>query len=96
MSHPRSILSRLPAIRRTLPHPRYLTTTPRPAYDGVYKELTAMKVQKPWLRALAERDAAHKTPPQSAPAPNLTPKHMRDSYHSLVTFPSAAARPYSF
>lgn len=55
------------------------------ATDGVYEELTAMRVRKPWIEALRESQQADdvrvgKTYPQ----PDVTPKTMKDSYVRVV------------
>lgn len=91
MSRPRSVLTRLRVLPRNPAIPstrRCLSATPTPAYDGVYKELTAMKLQKPWLRALKERNAGLADPKKPAPPQDLAPKRMKDSYHSLVHPPA--------
>ncbi|KAJ9603329.1 hypothetical protein H2200_012107 [Cladophialophora chaetospira] len=51
--------------------------------DGVYKELTEMRVRTPWIQALKERKEAEQHPRTSAERsvkPDLTPKRMQDSY----------------
>ena len=48
-----------------------------------------MKLQKPWLRALKERAAGITNTPKESPTVDLTPKRMKDSYHSLVSHPRA-------
>jgi acyl-coenzyme A thioesterase 9 len=61
--------------------------------DGVFKELTAMRVVTPWIDALDRKRASEKeqgndaaaTSSPSAPVErNLTPKHMADSYSSVI------------
>lgn len=56
-----------------------------------------MKLEKPWLQALEEREAKKYHPagmPEelTADTPDPQPKRMKDSYHSLVrwvSFPTA-------
>jgi hypothetical protein len=50
----------------------------------VYEELRIMKLQKPWLQALKERDAGVVEEKKLLPQ-ELVPKRMRDSYHELVS-----------
>ncbi|KAF1849801.1 Thioesterase/thiol ester dehydrase-isomerase [Cucurbitaria berberidis CBS 394.84] len=58
--------------------------------DGVFRELTSMRVRTPWVEALQQQQAESKEP--KAPSSksevpkerDLTPKHMNDSYHSVV------------
>lgn len=58
--------------------------------DGVFKELTAMRVKTPWIEALRSQqaegeEAAGSSGKGQVPKDrDLTPKHMSDSYHSLV------------
>ena len=55
--------------------------------DGVYKQLTEMRVRTPWIEALRR---SRETGTQSAaaasdpPKPDLTPKSMADSHFSFV------------
>lgn len=80
--------SQLPRICAALrPRPRTFTVLHPSSYNGVYKELTTMKLQKPWLQALAERNAGIKPSPPPIPAGGLSPKRMSDSYHKLVRLP---------
>ncbi|KAH0602424.1 uncharacterized protein H6S33_008763 [Morchella sextelata] len=65
-------------------HPRKFSVSPVARYDGVYKELSAMKLQKPWLQALSERNAGIINTPPPLPAGGLEPKRMKDSFHKLV------------
>lgn len=63
---------------------RHFTVLPPRRHDGVYKELSALGVQKPWLRALADRKAGITPTPAPTPAGGLAPKRMSDSFHRLV------------
>lgn len=63
---------------------RTFTALPPRRHDGVYKELSALGVQKPWLRALADRKAGIVAVPAPMPVGGLAPKRMADSYHRLV------------
>ena len=67
--------------------PRPFHSTPVTHTDGVYKELTEMRVRTPWIQALKERKEAEKhsdTSIEQSIKPDLTPKRMQDSYVSLV------------
>jgi acyl-coenzyme A thioesterase 9 len=58
--------------------------------DGVFKELTSMRVRTPWVEALRQQQTEGKKPAESSSKSeipkdrNLEPKHMDDSYHSVV------------
>ncbi|RMZ92263.1 hypothetical protein DV736_g474, partial [Chaetothyriales sp. CBS 134916] len=55
--------------------------------DGVYEELTAMRVRTPWIVALRRsQETGSKSPALSGDRvhPDLTPKKMSDSYVSVV------------
>jgi acyl-coenzyme A thioesterase 9 len=58
--------------------------------DGVFNELTSMRVRTPWVEALRQQQAEGKQPTQASGKPEvpkdreLTPKHMDDSYHAVV------------
>ena len=58
--------------------------------DGVFKELTSMRVRTPWIEALRHQQAEGKSPAESSGKPEvsqdrkLEPKHMNDSYHAVV------------
>ena len=53
--------------------------------DGVYKELTEMRIRTPWIEALREaQNSKTQSTPVQHPKPDLTPKKMSDSYVSLV------------
>ena len=79
--------SRLVSTRHTTSLYRcFHASTPR-ATDGVYKELTEMRVRTPWIEALRRsKDTGSQSPagPADPPRPDLTPKKMSDSYVSLV------------
>ncbi|KAJ4294393.1 hypothetical protein N0V90_008083 [Kalmusia sp. IMI 367209] len=58
--------------------------------DGVFRELTAQRLQTPWIEALRKQQEEGKNPaaasetPQVSKERKLTPKRMNDSYHSVV------------
>jgi acyl-coenzyme A thioesterase 9 len=58
--------------------------------DGVFKELTSMRVRTPWIEALRQQQSGGKQPTEPSGEPevpkdrDLSPKHMDDSYHSVV------------
>ncbi|RFU31888.1 hypothetical protein B7463_g4458, partial [Scytalidium lignicola] len=60
-------------------HPAFRT-------DGVYRELTAMRVRKPYIQALREREEGKDEKPISTEkvARDLSPKSMKDSYHRVI------------
>lgn len=65
------------------------TTSPRRT-DGVFRELTAQRLQTPWIDALRKQQAEGKNAAQPSETPqvpkerNLEPKHMDDSFHKVV------------
>lgn len=58
--------------------------------DGVFRELTAQRLQTPWIEALRKQQAEAKAGTATADAPRvpkereLKPKRMDDSYHKVV------------
>jgi acyl-coenzyme A thioesterase 9 len=58
--------------------------------DGVFRELTAQRVQKPWIEALRDQQSSvnatttHTDVPQTPKDRDLTPKKMNDSHYSVV------------
>lgn len=74
---------RSPALRR-------FHVTPAPSTDGVYRDLTNMRVRTPWVEALRKQreEASDPTRTSRTPAPpidrDLTPKKMSDSFHRVV------------
>jgi acyl-coenzyme A thioesterase 9 len=55
--------------------------------DGVFRELTSMRVRTPWVKALREQQQGGKQPIEKSEVPrnrDLPPKRMSDSYHSVV------------
>lgn len=58
--------------------------------DGVFRELTAMRVRTPWIEALRKQQMEGSDPTtasrkQEVPSNrDLTPKRMSDSHHSVV------------
>lgn len=68
---------------------RHLCCTPRWQTDGVFRALTEQRMQVPWIEAFRkqqrERDQKHPIQPPAPAKPDLTPKKMSDSYHSVVS-----------
>jgi acyl-coenzyme A thioesterase 9 len=58
--------------------------------DGVFKELTSMRVRTPWVEAFRQQQAENEgssEPSRKSEIPkdrDLTPRHMDESYHSVV------------
>ncbi|KAF2266580.1 Thioesterase/thiol ester dehydrase-isomerase [Lojkania enalia] len=58
--------------------------------DGVFRELTAMRVRTPWIETLRKQQSDKSDPiapsgkPEIPPDRKLAPKRMQDSYHSVV------------
>jgi acyl-coenzyme A thioesterase 9 len=59
--------------------------------DGVFKELTSMRVRTPWVEAFRQQQAESSQSAESSTGTSAVPKdrdmkakHMDDSYHSLV------------
>ncbi|KAL8751827.1 MAG: hypothetical protein Q9199_006164, partial [Rusavskia elegans] len=69
---------------------RQLHLSPRRQTDGVFKELTEMRVRTPWIEALRKKEEEGIDPTQRSNTPatpsnrDLTPKRMSDSYHRVV------------
>ncbi|KAL8994243.1 MAG: hypothetical protein Q9169_005737 [Polycauliona sp. 2 TL-2023] len=69
---------------------RQLHLSPRCSTDGVFKELTEMRVRTPWIEALRKKEEDGIDPTQKSEIPatpsnrDLTPKRMSDSYHRVV------------
>ena len=69
---------------------RLLHTSPASRTDGVFKELTAMRVQTPFVEALRTRKEGIDSPAQKREqsaqqiGQDLNPKRMSDSYHKVV------------
>lgn len=74
-------------------HPQRLHATPSLLTDGVYKDLTEMRVRTPWIEALRKQrqegiDPTKKSGTSATPADrDLTPKKMSDSFHRVVRRP---------
>lgn len=74
-------------LRRTL---RQLHTTPSYRTDGVYRDLTNMRVRTPWVEALRKQreEGIDPTKKSSTPATpsdrDLRPKKMFESFHRVV------------
>ncbi|KAJ2982178.1 hypothetical protein NQ176_g1564 [Zarea fungicola] len=67
---------------------RQLSSTPRLNTDGVFRALTEQRMQVPWIEAFRkqQREGTAKSQGETpVPAkPDLTPKKMSDSYHSVI------------
>lgn len=69
---------------------RNLHCSPSQRTDGVFKELTSMRVRTPWVEAFRKQEAEGKQPAEPSGKPevpknrDLKAKHMNDSYHSVV------------
>ena len=69
---------------------RQLHCTPRNCTDGVYKDLTNMRVRTPWIEALRRRreeeEASSQGPAAATTPANPVPKakKMSDSFHRVV------------
>ena len=67
-----------------------LHTTSKCSTDGVYKALSEMRVETPWIEALRKQrehgmDPTRKSDtPATPPDRDLRPKRMADSYHRVV------------
>jgi acyl-coenzyme A thioesterase 9 len=67
-----------------------LHTSPAYHTDGVYKDLTSMRVRTPWIEALRKQREEGLGPtkkpntPATPPDRDLKPKRMSDSYHRVV------------
>jgi acyl-coenzyme A thioesterase 9 len=76
--------STVPATTRS-----FRTTSPGRT-DGVFRELTAQRLQTPWVEALRKQQAESKSSAEKSAPPHvpkereLTPKRMDDSYHKVV------------
>ncbi|ETN40252.1 uncharacterized protein HMPREF1541_04528 [Cyphellophora europaea CBS 101466] len=72
---------------QSVPGARRIHATAIQKTDGVYKELTEMRVRTPWIEALRkskETGNQSSAAPQDPPEPDLTPKKMSDSYVRVV------------
>lgn len=71
-------------------HARQLHVSLRRQTDGVFKELTEMRVRTPWIEALRKNEKEdidpnrHSSTPATPSNKDLTPKRMADSYHRVV------------
>jgi hypothetical protein len=77
--------SRFPRTRRN-----FQSGAPR-ATDGVFRDLTAVRVRTPWVEALRQQQQDGTDPSKASgkqevsPDRKLEPKRMSDSYHSVVS-----------
>ena len=73
-----------------LNYARQFHISQRQRTDGVFKELTEMRVRTPWIEALRKKQEEGIDPTQKSNTPatpsdrDLTPKRMADSYHRVV------------
>jgi acyl-coenzyme A thioesterase 9 len=69
---------------------RNFHSSPVQRTDGVFKELTSMRVRTPWVEAFRQQQSEEKGASEPSGKPEvpkdrkLTPKHMDESYHSVV------------
>jgi acyl-coenzyme A thioesterase 9 len=81
----RQHIGKVHRIQRVSKRP-FHSSTPRRT-DGVYKQLTEMRVRTPWIEALRKsRDTGSQSAAAASdpPKPDLTPKKMADSHFSFV------------
>ena len=64
--------------------------SPQLSTDGVYKELTEMRIRTPWIEALKQKREEEQDPSKTLEAPatlpdqDLRPKKMSDSFTRIV------------
>jgi len=81
---------------RTPRSPKCFHTTAICHTDGVYQELTAMRVKTPFIEALRQQKEEGVDPRKRSSTPatpsnrDLSPEKMSDSYHRVVWVPSAS------
>ena len=81
----------IPAVWRT-PGERIIHHSAQCSTDGVYQELTAMRVKTPYIEALrkqqedGEYTAKNSGESSKPPDRDLSPKKMSDSYHKVVRY----------
>ncbi|KAF2085883.1 Thioesterase/thiol ester dehydrase-isomerase [Saccharata proteae CBS 121410] len=69
---------------------RTLHNTVARSTDGVFRELTEVRVRTPWVEALRQKQASGQDPTEASGKPQvpadrkLEPKRMSDSYHSVI------------
>jgi acyl-coenzyme A thioesterase 9 len=88
----RSLLSSIGRRKgpRICQHARAFSISSQRQTDGVFRELTNQRVQKPWIEAFRDQQSQSHTasqpptPPLSPKDRDLTPKRMKDSYYSVV------------
>ncbi|RPA97889.1 Thioesterase/thiol ester dehydrase-isomerase [Choiromyces venosus 120613-1] len=71
-------------VRVFRPAPRKFSVLPACRYDGLYKDLSATKLRKTWLQALAEREAGVNPTPTRDLTEKPAPKRMTESYHKII------------
>ena len=80
---------------------RTFSANHRQLTDGVFRELTAARVQTPWIEAFRGKEkqeiAEEKSQQNTAPISgrDLTPKRMSDSYHAVVSIQELSDVPFS-
>ncbi|OAK95868.1 Thioesterase/thiol ester dehydrase-isomerase [Phaeosphaeriaceae sp. SRC1lsM3a] len=81
---------RSPSLALSCHSSRAFHCSPSQRTDGVFKELTSMRVRTPWIEALRNQQAEGKQAVEPSGKPevpkdrNMQAKHMNDSYHSVV------------
>lgn len=79
---------------------RQLHTTPCYRTDGVYQDLTNMRVRTPWIEALRRKRQEEVDPTKKSSTPvtpsdrDLGPKKMSDSFHRVVHATVTTPLPY--
>ncbi|KAF1833359.1 Thioesterase/thiol ester dehydrase-isomerase [Decorospora gaudefroyi] len=69
---------------------RAIHSSPSQSTDGVFRELTSMRVRTPWVEALRQQQAEQSHPAEPSGKPevpkerDLRPRRMDDSYYSVV------------
>ena len=80
---------------------RQLNTTPVYSTDGVYQDLTNMRVRTPWIEALRQKQEEEHEPSKRSNTPatiaerDLKPKKMSDSFHRVVRLSSSPTSTYA-
>lgn len=77
-------------VENDLTRLRHFHTAPACHTDGIYRDLTNMRVRTPWVEALRKQREEGDEPTKKSTEPStptdrdLTPKKLSDSFHSVV------------